>query len=311
MSEPVITVVVVSDFAGGTPGSVDDFRHCLAALAAQDFDEPAEFLLSEWSGYADRIPDDLVRILPSLRIVLSDARTAFDLKNEGARAARAPLVAFLDADCDPVPGWLRAAVEAMRAHPDVAVVSGRTLAPARNRRERIVSLAGRAVGDEGVAGPTIHLGLNDVVYRRDVILRHPLSSDAGSCGFAYNGQTLRRAGHRLWFEPAMTVTHDELSPDEVRDVRRLMGAALIRSRQLDPHHRHAWLVRLGYASIPLFVGSKTLLTTQRIVTRRETQGVRWYEVPASVAVAFRRHLMEVPGMIAALRGRPVVGSHFR
>jgi hypothetical protein len=199
----------------------------------------------------------------------------------------------------------------MRAHPDVAVVSGRTLAPARTRPERIVSLAGRAVGDEGVAGPTIHLALNDVVYRRDVILHHPLSSDAGSCGFAYNGQTLRRAGHRLWFEPAMTVTHDELSPDEVRDVRRLMGAALIRSRQLDPHHRYAWLVRLRYASIPFFVGLKTLLTTQRIVTRRETQGVRWYEVPASVAVAFRRHLMEVPGMIAALRGRPVIGSHFR
>jgi hypothetical protein len=311
MSDPVITVVVVSDFAGGTPGSVDDFRHCLAALAAQDFDEPAEFLLSEWSGYADRIPDDLVRILPSLRIVLSDARSAFDLKNAGARAARAQLVAFLDADCDPVPGWLRAAVDAMRAHPDVAVVNGRTVSPARSRWERIVSLAGRAVGDEGVAGPTIHLALNDAVYRREVILRHPLSSDAGSCGFAYNGQTLRRLGHRLWFEPAMAVTHDQLSAAEVRDVRRLMGAALIRSRQLDPNHRYAWLVRLGYASIPLFVGGKTLLTTQRIITRRGTQSVRWYEVPASVAVAFRRHLMEVPGMIGALRGQRVVGSHFR
>ena len=130
---------------------------------------------------------------PSLRIVLSDARTAFDLKNEGARAARAPLVAFLDADCDPVPGWLRAAVEAMRAHPDVAVVSGRTLAPARNRRERIVSLAGRAVGDEGVAGPTIHLALTT-------------SSTGGTSSFAIRSRptparaasptTARRSGGR-------------------------------------------------------------------------------------------------------------------
>ena len=130
---------------------------------------------------------------PSLRIVLSDARTAFDLKNEGARAARAPLVAFLDADCDPVPGWLRAAVETMRAHPDVAVVSGRTLSPARSRRERIVSLAGRAVGDEGVAGPTIHLALNDVVYRRDVILRHPLRPTPAR---AASPTTARRSGGR-------------------------------------------------------------------------------------------------------------------
>jgi len=311
MSEPVITVVVVSDVSSGTPSSFDDFRHCLAALARQDFDEPAEFLLSEWSGYADRIPDDLVRILPSLRIALSDAQTTLDLKNAGAREARAPLVAFLDADCDPVPGWLRAAVDAMRAHPEVAVVSGRTVSPGRTRRERIVSLAGRAVGDEGVAGPTTHLSLNTIVYRRDVILRHALSSDAGACGFAYNGQVLQHAGHRLWFDPAMAVVHGEQSAGEVREVRRLIGAALIRSRQLDPRHRHAWLVRLGYASIPLFVGGKTLLTTQRIITRRRAQGVRWYEVPAAIVVAFRRHIMEVPGMIAALRGRPVVGSHFR
>jgi hypothetical protein len=89
MSDPVISVVVVSDYAGGTPGSLDDFRHCLRALAAQDFDEPVEVLLSEWEGCRNHISTDLETLVPSLRIVYSDARSAFDLKNEGARRARA------------------------------------------------------------------------------------------------------------------------------------------------------------------------------------------------------------------------------
>ena len=254
MSDPVFSVVVVSDYAGGTAGSLDDFGHCLRALAAQDFDEPVEFLLSEWVGYRDRIPADLETLLPSLRIVYSDARSAFDLKNVGAREARAPLVAVLDADCDPAPGWLRSAVDTLRSHPEVAAVSGRNLSPARTRLARIVSLAGRAVGDEGAAGPTVHVSLNNIAYRRDVLLEHPYSSAAGSCGFALHSQGLLRAGRK-----ALVRSRDGGRPRRhgLRDDARRpapLGMTLVLTRKVDPQHPHAWLVRLGYASIPIFVG---------------------------------------------------------
>jgi hypothetical protein len=311
MSDPVISVVVVSDYAGGAPGSLDDFRHCLRALAAQDFDEPVEFLLSEWEGYRDRIPADLETLLPSLRIVYSDARSAFDLKNEGARQARAPFVAVLDADCDPAPGWLSSAVETLRSRPEVAAVSGRSLSPARTRLARIVSLAGRAVGDEGTAGPTVHVSLNNIAYRRDVLLDHPYSSAAGSCGFALHSQALLRAGQNLWFDPGMVVVHDDMDFAAMRDVRRQLGMTLVLTRKVDPQHPHAWLVRLGYASIPIFVTAKTLLTARRVVARRAAQGVRWYEVPAAIAAGFVHHLFEVPGMILAFRGQPIRATNFR
>jgi hypothetical protein len=250
-------------------------------------------------------------VLPSLRIVYSDARSAFDLKNEGARQARGGFVALLDADCDPAPGWLRSAVATLRAHPEVSAVSGRNLSPARTRLARIVSLAGRAVGDEGSAGPTRHVSLNNIVYRRDVLMRHPLLSDAGSCGFAYNSEALRRAGHELFFDPGMAVVHDDMDFSTMRDVRRQLGMAIVLTRKADPRQRHAWLVRLGYASIPIFVAAKTVLTAQRVIARRAAHGVRWYEVPASIGAGLVQHVLEVPGMILAFRGQPIRATNFR
>ena len=45
-------------------------------------------------------------------------------RNEGWRAATAPLIAFTDDDCEADPGWLEAGLEAARVHPG-AVMQGR------------------------------------------------------------------------------------------------------------------------------------------------------------------------------------------
>jgi hypothetical protein len=174
-----------------------------------------------------------------------------------------------------------------------------------------MALAGRSVGDEGSAGPTRHVALNNIAFHRSVLLEHPFSSIAGPTGFAFHSQKLLRAGLKLWFDPLMEVVHDDWHLAAVRDVRRQMGRSLILSRMLDPHHEYGWLVRLRYASIPIFVFGKTALTAKRIVARRTTQGVHWYEVPAAIAVGFVNHVLEVPGMILAFRGRPVRTTTFR
>jgi glycosyltransferase involved in cell wall biosynthesis len=46
-------------------------------------------------------------------------------RNEGWRAATAPVVAFTDDDCRPAPGWLEAALAVMDAHENEVVVQGR------------------------------------------------------------------------------------------------------------------------------------------------------------------------------------------
>lgn len=50
-------------------------------------------------------------------------------RNVGWRAASAPLLAFLDDDCRPEPGWLGAGLAALHADPAMGVIQGCTRAP--------------------------------------------------------------------------------------------------------------------------------------------------------------------------------------
>ncbi|MDQ3516855.1 MAG: glycosyltransferase family 2 protein, partial [Gemmatimonadota bacterium] len=148
---PVVSVVIVSDYAGGEAKAWDDIRATVDAFARQDFTGRAEFLLSESASIQKEIPADLSETLPSLRLVLSPASSSYDLKNHGVRAASADIVAIIDADCIPDPEWLRHLVEAMRLNPDVVAVSGRTVYGGRTLMERVLSLLSRSYLDPGRA----------------------------------------------------------------------------------------------------------------------------------------------------------------
>ena len=311
MSDPVISVLIVSDYEGGATKSWDDFRKCLAALARQDFDGPVEFLLCESEGFRDAIPADLQKLLPSLQFVFDRGTTSYELKNAGVQRARAPLVAILDADCVPVPGWVRGAVEAFRRHPDAAAISGRSRYHGGSRLDRILALLIRSVDDEGTAGETHQISTNNVVCRRDVHLQYPLSLAAGPWGSRLQTEAIQRAGYKLYFEPRMEVVHDYTGWSMERDIRRSIGRSLVATRLVDPLQPYGWVVRLRYGSIPIFVLGQTLLTARRCVLRHRHYGVRWYELPAALALAFVTHAMEVPGMIRAFRGESVGATKYR
>src|SRR5215475_11648696 len=102
MTQPVVSVVLTSDYASGKTEGWHDLRSALRGLAQQDFHEPTEFLLVETEELAPHIPSDLKDILPSLRIITVPAMAASELKNAGARATAADIVAMIDGDCTPV-----------------------------------------------------------------------------------------------------------------------------------------------------------------------------------------------------------------
>ena len=158
---PLITVVVP------THERPDRLRRLVAALEAQDLDR------ERWEAVIvdDASGDTTGAVLDELA-----ANVGFDLRaahlavnggpaaarNEGARLARAPVVAFVDDDCVPDPGWVRAMAAAFARNPRLGVVQGLTRRP-----------------DEPLGPWTLYREITwetpwfegcNIAYRRDVLL---------------------------------------------------------------------------------------------------------------------------------------------
>jgi len=311
MTAPVVSVIVVSDYTSDTSRSWDTERACFAALAAQDFDEPAEFILSEDERYRGEVPTDLTATLAGSRVLFSREATSYQLKNAGVREATAPIVALLDADCRADSDWLRRLVEAFRSNPDISVVSGRTFYDDAGTWERVLCLLTRSYVDPGRTGESEFASNNAVGFRKDVFLAHPLPENLGAFAARMQSESIRRSGGVLWFEPRMRVVHDFEGWPMEADIRRNIGYGTVATRLADERMPYASLIRAGVASIPLIVGGK-LLNTWRDCTRcAHAYGVRWHELPLALGAAVAVQIMEVPGMIAAYRGRSVGASAYR
>lgn len=310
-AKPVVSVVITCDFASGRSETWNDLRAVLAALARQDFAEPAEFLLVETAALAPAVPEDLAAILPSLRLIVSPATTAATLKNEGVRAASAELIAMIDGDCIPVPGWLRDFVALMRARPEILAVSGRTRYKTRRFFDRAMALVTRSYLDAGRTAETRHLTDNNCGFRRSMFLSRPFSDNAGPHMSMLYSEALLRSGGRLFFDPRLCVEHSYRGWTTEKEIRRSMGYGVIRARRLDSRLPYAHLARLGYFSIPLFVAARTLHTWRNCVRCARWYGVPWYALPVTLALATAACAMEITGMAYALRDRPLTKTSYR
>lgn len=308
---PVVSVLLVSDYAAGGLAAWDSLRRTLSALARQDFEGTAEFLLLESEELAAEIPADLAEILPSLRIARSPHRGSYALKNEAVRAAAAERVAILDADCTPEPDWLRRLVDALDREPDAAAVSGRTVYPGGGRLERILGLLSRAYLDPGRPGSTRFISNNNAGWRRSPFLAHPLPTDLGPFASRVQSEAVLRAGGRLLFDPEIRVRHDFEGWRMEADIRRNIGYGTVITRLRDGRTPHAWLVRLGYPAIPLIAAAKTLANWADCVRCRRHYRVGWHELPLALCLSVLVHILEIPGMWAAFRRRELAPTAYR
>ena len=309
--KPAVTVVTLTDFEVGTPRAWDDLRRTLRGLAQQDFQESAEFFLLEDERLKDQIPVDLTEILPQLRIELSKNSLQYDLKSEAARLGTAEIVVLLDADCVPVPEWLRLLVEAMRTHPEVSVVSGKTRYAGKTFLERACGVLCRAYVDRKNSDYTRYISNNNAAFRRAVLKKHPLPTRAGPFSSKLHAESIMRDGWKLWFEPWASVTHAFDGWSMENDIRRHTGYAIITVRQLDRRLSHAWMVRFGYLSIPLITLARIVESWVRGVRFYRSYEIRWYELPLVLDLAVILHMMEIPGMISAVQRRPITKTSYR
>jgi hypothetical protein len=310
--QPAVTVMVVSDYRPGEQKSWDDLRTTLTALAGQNFDEPVEYLLLENSRDLEMMPGDVAQTLPGIRVIASDARGSYPLKNAGVQAATADLVMVLDADCTPDRGWVRAGVDAMRQRPDAVAISGRTTYPGRSTLERSLGLLSRCYVDRGTAGPVRLLSTNNMIVRRSIFCSDPLPDDAGPFAYRLLTERLLREGGKLYFEPTMRAVHDFEGWPMERDLRRQVGWTSIRIRQLDENIPGAKVVRLlKPAAVPLLYAYRLAESTGHCFRLPRYFGLHWRHIPMLLALAALVHSFELPGMFRALGGRPAGPTVYR
>jgi hypothetical protein len=188
----------------------------------------------------------------------------------------------------------------MRAQPDVVAVSGRTLYRPTSFRNRVLAALSRSFLDPGGPGPTRFISSNNAIFRRQVLLQHPLPAHARPLAMRLQTEAIRLAGRKLLFEPRMQVMHRFEGWPMERRIRRNVGYRAIRIRQLNPRVTHAWMLRLGTLCIPLMLVARTVDSWWDCLRSGRYYGLRWFELPAAFVTAIFVHLLEIGGMRAAL-----------
>lgn len=295
MTGTVVSVIIVADFEDGGQRSWHNERKILEALARQDIGQPFEVILIESEQYRDAGPRDLADICAGLRIVYAPETQSARLKDFGVGQANAELVAVLEADCLPNPSWLRVLVDVLRERPDVAAVSGRTNYGDETMYRRSLSLVDRSFDDLGRPGVTRFVSNNAALYRRSLLLRFPYPPAITPFTSArLRVQAMRQAGHVFFFEPAAVVRHAIGGWGFIRDYRRHTGYSDMighRARGLRSIPGLLWRRRRGEARDCLRLGSIYL---------------RWYDWPLTVALLATAPVLELPGMLDALRERAAI-----
>lgn len=179
----------------------------MAALEEQDL-EPDRWelvLVDDASGEPTATVADELAARSRLRVrVLHLDRNGGPARarNEGARLTAAPIVAFVDDDCVPEPGWLRSFADAFARNPRLGVVQG---------------VVRRAAGEAGAWTVFREIGWEtpwfegcNIAYRRDALLATGGFDEAirwyGEDTSA--GWKVVEAGSERDFEPWAAVTHD-------------------------------------------------------------------------------------------------------
>lgn len=119
-TQPVVSVIVVN-----YRGAADTIT-CLRALAEHDYPNLEVICVDNASGGTDVA--EIKSAAPGVKLVESPVNTGFAGGcNLGAQHATGTVLAFLNNDARPAPGWVRAAVAELRAQPTVAAVASKVL----------------------------------------------------------------------------------------------------------------------------------------------------------------------------------------
>ena len=291
-SQPSISVVVVSDYEAGHTKTWENERRILAALAQQDIAEHFEILLILNSEFRGAFLESGLEAIPDLQTIFVDESQSAKLKDYGVQKTASEYIAVLEADCIPCREWLRVLVDVLRSRKDISVVSGRTTYGQETMFKRSLSLTDRGFDDPGNSGLTLHVSNNGALYRRSVLKKFPFpDAITPFLSSRLRNHSMRKAGHRFYFERRAVMKHALGGWEFVRDLRRNRGYADM----------------MYHGDTRFFAVPKLLLSRlNREVSnfkRLRARYLRLYDWPLTMLLMIFGRFLEAPGMLDAVYRR--------
>jgi glycosyltransferase involved in cell wall biosynthesis len=304
-----IIIETVTAREHGTHGPLADVvGPALAAVQGQTYPRDRTEAIVVLDDESRHEAAEIQRRYPFARIVFAPAFNYFAAKNAGARNATGDIVALLDGDCTPDSSWLQALMADFS--PDVGVVAGRTRYAGHSVTARTFSVSdfGNVVGTAD--GTASGFNLNNVAFRRDLLLAHPLDARVrrnGGCYFLYH--QLRALGVKIVYEPRASVEHG-LDVGGLGFVgkhfdRGFDGTNVYRIDERGVLRGTSIYRRFGPLGLVALGGRRILLDWVRIVRDRRQLGISLVSVPYYAGVVLTIRLIEMAGgLTAALRPGP-------
>jgi glycosyltransferase involved in cell wall biosynthesis len=237
---------------------------CIEGLRAQIRDG-VEVIVAD-DGSTDATARVVQDGFPDARVLRLPPRGSASARVSAIAQARAPRIAFLDADCVPDPGWVDAALRGE------GVVMGRVRAEG-TLRARLLHLLDfgefldvrprtlRNFALLNLAGPT-------ELFRRVPLPEVPHSHDR------LWSWTLVRAGTEIRYDPAQSVLHaPALSARSMLRRRVSYAQRFIAARRVDPTLPGGRLLRFGPLAAPLLAGGRLWRDLGRLVRVRGAMGI--------------------------------------
>jgi glycosyltransferase involved in cell wall biosynthesis len=186
----------------------------LASILAQDLSPlTAEEVILIDSG---DVPEALQRLIAEefawIKVHPAPASIGYyGAKMLGANLATGEVIVYCDSDCLYEPHWLRTLLQTFVGRPEVAIVAGETTTSGcgpYGTAMAITYIFPQYSGETAIA-PTRQYYLNNVAFRRSVLLEAPMPTDLplyrGNC--VIHGRGLVDRGHTIWRQPQARALH--------------------------------------------------------------------------------------------------------
>lgn len=255
-----------------------------------------ELLITDVCGDSD-VAQIVAESAPGARLLDATGMSYDQAKMMAAKQARSEKLVYLDGDCEPMGDWPNELLDALQRHPHMAGIGGFT----RYRGNGVISAA-MSVMDFGFLYPVIERPLacyafNNVAFRRQILIACPSEGEGMRCGCFAHAQTLIQRGIPVVLCPQAIAIHD--LPPIFRE-RFRQGYDTIAACWANPRLPEARWLRLGIASMPLFLAMRILLDWRRLLIGHQNLGLG----PAGLVTAFSLvpllRFIDVMGMLQAL-----------